>query len=66
MLLTLNLDSIATKTIDVLIDMVDIDGDGEINHHEFCNCLNADDLMKVETLALWAKKAIFDAVLAPR
>ena len=47
-LLLLNLDSaIDTKVIDVLLELVDSDGDNEINHTEFVAMLSANDPMKV-------------------
>jgi Ca2+-binding EF-hand superfamily protein len=46
-LYTLNLDMLQKDTIEVLIDLMDTDGDGQINHFEFVQMLTADDPFKV-------------------
>jgi len=46
-LLLLNLNVISNTVIDVLLDLVDRDGDGQINHPEFVAMLSAEDPMTV-------------------
>ena len=42
-LLMLNLSNISRETIEVVMDLVDKDGDGQINHSEFVDVLTARD-----------------------
>lgn len=42
-LMMLNLDVISKEVLDVILDMVDKDGDGQVNHYEFVTVLTAKD-----------------------